>query len=227
MVDGTELTRRTGSGSSATPRPSRPRSTSRAVSWTCWPARGPRRGRPSDEVDHRRLAGRSDASSTLARPPTHRELRREALVIPEDLQYTQEHEWVRTEGDDRAGRRHRLRPGRARRHRLRHPARGRDPGAGRRDVRRGGVDQERLRHLRAGQRHRRGAQRGLDTAPELGQLRPVRRRLDARHPPRRGRRRRPATPSCWTRPPTSRAWAARRRLARNARESVDHVTRGT
>ena len=49
-------------------------------------------------------------------------------MYPEDLKYTAEHEWVRQPGRARglgADRHHRLRPGRARRHRLRLAARGR------------------------------------------------------------------------------------------------------
>ena len=82
-------------------------------------------------------------------------------VIPEDLRYTAEHEWVAPPQASRcrAGRHHRLRAGRARRHRLRAAARGRHRGRGRRAVRRGRVDQERVGDLRAGQRHRGRPQR--------------------------------------------------------------------
>ena len=55
-------------------------------------------------------------------------------MYPDDLKYTAEHEWVREPGRARgvgADRHHRLRPGRARRHRLRLAARGGRDGRGR------------------------------------------------------------------------------------------------
>ena len=45
------------------------------------------------------------------------------MNVPDDLRYSADHEWVRVEGDARPRRHHRLRAGRARRRRLRRPAR--------------------------------------------------------------------------------------------------------
>ena len=63
-----------------------------------------------------------------------------------------------------------------------------EPGRGRRGgavLRRGGVDQERQRGVRAGRGHRDRAQRGARRQPRAGQLRPLRRGLDVRDPARR------------------------------------------
>ena len=88
------------------------------------------------------------------RPPHRLERSRMSeLDYPEDLRYTAEHEWVRA-GDDGmvADRDHLVRPGRARRRRLRQPAgRGRH-GCRRRHLRRGRVDQVGQRPLRPARR---------------------------------------------------------------------------
>ena len=55
-----------------------------------------------------------------------------AMNVPDDLRYSTDHEWVRVEGGRVRDRHHRLRPGRARRRRVRRGARGRRDGRGRR-----------------------------------------------------------------------------------------------
>ena len=81
------------------------------------------------------------------------------MNIPDDLRYSVEHEWVRVEGGTGQSGRHRLRPGRARRHRLRRPARSSEPRGGRWKARRSGVDQVGVGDLRAAGRHDRRRQR--------------------------------------------------------------------
>ena len=127
-------------------------------------------------------------------------------MVPDDLRYTKDHEWVRLDGDtatvgitqyaaDQLG----------------------DivfvelPDVGKRDravrgVRRGRIGQGRQRPVRAAQRRgHRDQRRRWPASPEIGQQRPVRRWLDG---PAADRRRRPArrTPGCgratttWSRP---------------------------
>ena len=81
--------------------------------------------------------------------------------IPSDLKYAKSHEWLRVSGDtatvgitDHASR--------TDRHRVRGTARRRPHGQGRRSLRRGGIRQDRERHLFARQRrdHRRQYRRG-------------------------------------------------------------------
>ena len=70
--------------------------------------------------------------------------------IPADLRYTADHEYVKACGEGRRpDRHHRLRPGRARRHRLREPAQGRGQFRRTRRVRRGRGGQGGVRPLLA------------------------------------------------------------------------------
>ena len=96
-------------------------------------------------------------SSRVAGTRSDRPLASPPMNIPDDLRYSAEHEWVRVDGSRVPRRDHRLRPGRARRHRLRRAPGRRDRGGGRRKSGRGGVDQVGLGDLRAGGRdhHRR------------------------------------------------------------------------
>ena len=124
------------------------------------------------------VASRSDASvrspgaepRPVRRLPSHAPRQEPHVTTPRTCSYTAEHEWVAAPATTGVGpgRHHRLRPGRARRHRLRHAARRsatRSPPA---SLRRGRVDQERERHLRAGRRRgRRPATTALDDTPEL------------------------------------------------------------
>ena len=117
-------------------------------------------------VERSRLAGvgalraaadaslRSPAAPAAARPVrVARTVTREGPALnPDDLTYTAEHEWLRPQGDvvrsaSRPTRRRRSATSSSSRSPLWAPRRGR-PGAGR-----GGVDQERVRRLRAGRRH--------------------------------------------------------------------------
>ena len=139
------------------------------------PRRPPLYARPAPGRPIRAVRRRADAHAVTAT------LRPEgpAIVIPEDLRYSSDHEWIRTlDGDadtentggitGRPDRHHRLRAELAGRHRLRP-----DAGAGhdhraRRFDRRGRVHQVRVGHLRAGQRHgRRRATTRWTRAPEL------------------------------------------------------------
>ena len=81
------------------------------------------RGR-GDRAARRRRAGVRPSGLLTGRRPVRRDEGR--VVIPEDLRYTAEHEWVaRRRQRTGAGRHHPLRAGRARRHRLRPAARAR------------------------------------------------------------------------------------------------------
>ena len=118
------------------------------------------------------------------------------MVVPTDLRYTNDHEWVRVEGDEAT---------------VGITAYAADqlgdivfvelPDVGPvaravRGVRRGRVGQGRQRPVRPGRRRGRSTTNGgLAASPELGQQRPVRRRLDGPDP---ARRRRPARATCST-----------------------------
>ena len=111
------------------------------------------------------------------------------MNVPEDLRYSTDHEWARTDGGPHPGRDHRLRPGRARRRGLRRPAdRGHDGGGG-------GLlgEVESTKSVSeiyapvAGEVVAVNA--ALADAPETAQRRPLRRGLDLRdRPVRPGRR---------------------------------------
>ena len=113
-----------------------------------------------------------------------------AMNVPDDLRYTQDHEWARLEdGRVRIGH-HRLRPGRPGRRGVRAAARASAPtveaGA---SARRGRVDQVGVRHLRPGGRHGRRGQRRAGRRAPAPQRGPLRRGLDLRDRARRPGRR--------------------------------------
>ena len=128
----------------------RPRSSSTSAWATCRAALR-RRG-------HRARRSRSAAAVSAARvvktpfhPAARQEARRESMAnVPADLTYTREHEWAKVEGDRARVGITALRPGAARRRRLRRAAEGRRQGHRDEDLRRGRVGQGGVRPVRAG-----------------------------------------------------------------------------
>ncbi len=128
------------------------------------------------------IRGRPVAAKVVKTPFYTQEADQETTMnFPDDLKYTRDHEWARQKGDQRGGRHHRLRPGPARRRGLRRAAgRGRRGQEGR-VLRRGRVDQGRLRALRPHLRQGGGGERPARRRARDDQRGSVRGGLDDRH----------------------------------------------
>ena len=144
------------------------------------------------------------------------------MQIPDDLRYSTDHEWIRVEGGTGPHRDHRLRPGRARRRRVRRPARGGRRGRGGRVDQRGGVHQVGVRHLRAGVGHGHRGQHRPGRCAGAAQRGPLRRGVDLRD---RAQRRRRSSTSSSAPTPTARWSRASRRWPTSAARSAGTGTR--
>ena len=113
------------------------------------PGRHPSRRRDRDPTPHVSAAESERRGRRHRRDRAHRASEEETVEYPDDVRYTRQHEWARDGGRPRPDRHHRLRAGRARRRRLRRPSGGRHRRHGGPAVRRGRVDEVRLRRLRA------------------------------------------------------------------------------
>ena len=95
-------------------------------------AAGRRRGRYHGRDRHPRRAGRAQSRPAAVLQAFARLARGADVEVPDGLRYTDDHEWLRVEGDEGVDRHHRLRRGRAGRRRLRRAAGGRAQASSRR-----------------------------------------------------------------------------------------------
>ena len=114
------------------------------------------------------------------------------MEYPEDLRYSREHEWARSENGRDPSRHHRFRTGRAGRRRLRGPSRAGHAGHGGSGLRRGRIHEIRVGCIRPRVGDHRGAERGPGGEAGARERAAVRRRLAHRDRGLRSGRARPA-----------------------------------